>query len=78
MNVETWNLYHASKYMKCSFKCIIQVYELAPPTCVLKILIDPFPLAYLSPYVQYSPITHIFVSLPLCQQLAQKVSLNYG
>ena len=78
MNVETWNLYHASKHMKCSFKCIIQVYELAPPTCVLKILIGPFPLAYLSPYVQYSPITHIFVSLPLCQQLAQKVSLNYG
>ena len=64
--------------MKCSFKCIIQVYELAPPTCVLKILIDPFPLAYLSPYVQYSPITHIFIFLPLCQQLAQKVSLNYG
>ena len=61
----------------------MQVYEPAPPTCVLKILIDPFLLSYLSPYVKYSPITHIFVfthifvSLPLCQQLAQKVSLNY-
>ena len=32
-------------------KCIIQVHELAPPTCVLKILIDPLPLLYLSPYV---------------------------
>ena len=52
----------------------------SPPTCVLKILIDLFPLSYisyLSPYVKYSPITHIFVSLPLCQQLAQKVSSNY-
>ena len=46
--------------------------SLLPPSCVLKILIDP-----LSPNVQYSPITHIFVSLPLCQQLAQKVSSNY-
>ena len=74
------NLCHASKYMKCTFKCNIQVYELAPPTCVLKILIDLFPLSYisyLSPYVKYSPIMHISVSLILCQQLAQKVSSNY-
>ena len=33
----------------------IQVHELAPPTCVLKILIDSFPLSYLSPYVKFSP-----------------------
>ena len=38
---------HASKHMKCT----IQVHELVPPTCVLKILIDPIPL----------------LSLPLCQ-----------
>ena len=25
----------------------IQVHELAPPTCVLKILIDPLPLSYI-------------------------------
>ena len=30
------NLCHASKHMKCTFKCINQVYELAPHTCVLK------------------------------------------
>ena len=28
----------------------LQVHELAPPTCVLKILVDPFPLSYLSLY----------------------------
>ena len=33
-----------AKHMKCTFKCTIQVHELAPPTCVLKILVDPFPL----------------------------------
>ena len=44
-----------AKHMKCTFKCTIQVHELAPPTCVLKILIDSFPLSYLSPYVKFSP-----------------------
>ena len=34
--------------------------ELAPPTCVLKILIDPFPLSYLSPYVKFSPY-HLYI-----------------
>ena len=29
-------------------------HELAPPTCVLKILIDPFPLSYLSSYIKFS------------------------
>ena len=53
-----------AKHMKCIFKCTIQVHELAPPTCVLKILIDSFPLSYLSPYVKISPITYIFISLP--------------
>ena len=24
-----------AKHMKCTFKCTIQVHELAPPTCVL-------------------------------------------
>ena len=43
-----------AKHMKCTFKCTIQVHELAPPTCVLKILIDPFPLSYLCPYVKFS------------------------
>ena len=46
----------ASKHMKCTLKCTIQVHELASPTCVLKILIDPFPLSYLSPYVKFSPL----------------------
>ena len=56
------NLCHASKHMKCTFKCTIQVHELAPPTCVLTILIDPFSLSYFSPYVKYSPFVHYFLS----------------
>ena len=54
-SMDNWiyNLCHASKHMKCTFKCIIQVHELAPPTYVLKILIDPIPLSYLSPYHLY-------------------------
>ena len=39
MDIEIKNLYHASKYMKCTFKCNIQVYELAHPTCVHFLLI---------------------------------------
>ena len=50
------------KHMKCTIKCTIQVHELAPPTCVLKILVDLFPLSYLSPYVIYQDI---FMSLSL-------------
>ena len=60
MNIEISNLCHASKHMKCTFKCTIQVHELAPPTCVLKILIDSFPLSYLSPYVKFSPY-HLYL-----------------
>ena len=59
------------KHMKCTFKCTIQVHELAPPTCVLKILIDPFPLSYLSPYVKYSPIT--LYDMPLLRAKQGKV-----
>ena len=69
------NLCYASKHMKCTFKCIIQVHELAPPTCVLKILIDQFPLSYFSPYVKFSPcinITNIF--LPLFHYLCTLIS----
>ena len=40
--------------MRCTSKCTNQVYELAPPTCVLKILIDSLP----------------FIFLPLCQVLS--------
>ena len=52
-----------AKHMKCTFKCTIQVHELAPPTCVLKILIYPFPFSLLSPYVIYQ--VYLYVS-PLC------------
>ena len=38
------------KYMKCN----IQVHELAPPTCVLKILIVPLSLSYFSPPILLS------------------------
>ena len=66
--------------MKCTFKCTIQVHELALPTCVLKILIDPFPLSYLSSYDKFSPfvvfspsqytnITNIFCFSPMHQFL---------
>ena len=44
-------------------KCTTQVHELAPPTCVLKILIDPFPLSYISPYVKVLPLCHSTLSL---------------
>ena len=40
-----------AEHMKCTFKCTIQVHKLAPPTCVLKILVDLFPFSYFSPYV---------------------------
>ena len=43
-----------AKHMKCSFKCIIQVYELAPPTCVLK---------------NFNWSLSFVISLPLCQIL---------
>ena len=49
-----------AKHMKCTFKCTIQVHELAPPTCVLKILIYPFPFSLLSPYVIYQ--VYLYVS----------------
>ena len=54
--------------MKCTFKCTIQVHELAPPTCVLKILIDPLTLSYFSPYVKVLPlvITSSPITLYLC------------
>ena len=53
----------------------IQVYELAPPTCDLQILIDP--ISFVISFV-CSPIFTIFYELlPLCQQLAQKVSSNF-
>ena len=38
-----------------TFKCIIQVHELAPLYLCAQILIDPFPLSYLSPYVKVLP-----------------------
>ena len=38
------------------FKCIHQVYELAPPTCVLKILIDPLLFHISSPMSIYPPL----------------------
>ena len=52
-----------AKHMKCTFKCTIQVHELAPPTCVLKILIYPFPFSLLSLYVIYQ--VYLYVSPPL-------------
>ena len=68
MDIEIKNLYHASKYMKCTSKCNIQVYKLDPPTCVLKILIDPLTLSYFSPYVKVLPlvITSPPITLYLC------------
>ena len=80
---QAWNfklkkiLCHASKHMKCTFKCINKVYELAPPTCVLnptcvlKILIDPLTrnfnwsltFTYLSLYVKVLPLCHLTLSL---------------
>jgi hypothetical protein len=35
---------------KCTFKCNMQVHELAPPTCVLQILIDPLD-CQITPYL---------------------------
>ena len=75
MGIKIKNLYHASKYMKCTFKCIIQVYELAPPTCVQFWLI---PLQYhFICLLPLSILLSLCISLPLCQQLAQKESSNF-
>ena len=56
--------------MKCIFKCTIQVHELAPPTSVLKILVDPFPFIisliyqdifmFLSLVMIFLPLFHYF------------------
>ena len=47
---------------KCTFKFTIQVYELAPPICMLKILIDPLPLSYIiSPPLFLCCLLTIFV-----------------
>ena len=59
--------------MKYTFKCIIQVHELAPPTCVLKILIDPFPLSYFSPPMS-SCINITTISLPIFHYLCTLIS----
>ena len=45
------------------FECTNQVYELTPPTCVLKILIDPLTFSYLSPYVKVLLLCHLTLSL---------------
>ena len=46
MQANIWNAHSNASYKFMS---------LLPPTCVLKILIDPLPLSYLSPYVKFSP-----------------------
>ena len=68
-------LCHASKHMKCTYKYTIQVHELAPPTCVLKILIDPFPLSYLPP-MSSSPPSLSFHHLSTLISLISFVSLR--
>ena len=80
-----------ANHMKCTFKCTIQVHELAPHTCVLEILIDF--LCHISPLMSssppllsfyylstlissfFSPCTNIFVSLPLCHQWPQRFKI---
>ena len=65
--MQAWNfklkLVPSKQTNECTLKCINQVYEFAPPTCVLKILIDPFPFSLFSPYVIY--LVYLYVSLPL-------------
>ena len=56
---------HASKHMKCTFKCTIQVHELAPPTCVLKLLVDPFPLFISLIYQDIFMFLSLYDILPL-------------
>ena len=73
MDVEIQNLCHASKHMKCTFKCTTQVHELAPPTCVLKNFNLPLsfftslPLCHISsislcfsPFMIFLPLFHYF------------------
>ena len=50
-----------AKHMKCTFKCSIQVYELAPPICV-HLLIDP-PYNVI-PFVNFSPCTIVYEFAP--------------
>ena len=70
------NQCHASKHMKCTFKCTIQVHELAPPTVCSKFLIDSFPLSYLSPYVKFSPFVVFSPSQYTLMSLISFVSLT--
>ena len=51
-----------AKHMKCTFKCINQVYELAPPTWVLNFELLPL-LCHLSPYVKVLPLSLISLFL---------------
>ena len=50
-----------AKHMKCTFKCNIQVYELAPPICV-HLLIDP--LCNVILFVNFSPCTIVYEFAP--------------
>ena len=57
MQTNIWNAHSNAPYKFMS---------LLPPTCVLKNLIDPFPLSYFSPYVKFSPYHLYFYFFPLC------------
>ena len=70
MDIEFKTYAMQANICKCTYKCNIQVYELAPPARVLQLFIDPFTMSFY--------FFTIFVnSLPLCQQLIQKVSSNF-
>ena len=57
MDIEIKNMCHARKYMKCTFKYNIQVYELAPLLVCIFLLIplQCHSIFYLTIFVSFSP-----------------------
>jgi hypothetical protein len=53
-----------------------QVYELAPPTCVLKILIDPLTLSYFSLCQSSLPLSDYFSPLSLISLFLSPFVIN--
>ena len=79
MDILNLELMPCKQTYESTFKYTIQVHELAPPTCVLKILIDPFLLSYLS-HMSYIKISLCFtpfmIFLPLFHYLCYYLCLS--
>ena len=79
MDIEFKTCAMQANICKCTYKCNIQVYELAPPICVLQILLDPLTMSfYLSFHLFALPIFTIFVNLsPPMSTISTKGELKF-